>query len=234
MTDSAARWTFETLRLYHRYDEEVVGALGLCPWAGPARRDGRVVERVFLQEGDALSPSLDAIDSLDPRIDVALFLYPRMAAPTGGSRGADRDSFEQFGKRLRDAEVARRPLGGAPFVFAVFHPDAVPLLDEPERLIPFLRRTPHPTLQLVRSSILDHVRGVASQGTHFVDLRSMFATSAPVVPLRERIAATNLETVLRVGLDTIVASIEDIQRDRDETHAKLTAGRTRSAVAIDR
>ena len=107
---------------------------------------------------------------------------------------------------------------------AVFHPDAEPQLDDPERLIPFLRRSPYPTLQLVRTSALERVRGGEVEGTAFLDL-DVHQLALPVdpmpVPLRERIARTNLRTVEEHGLETVAGAIEAILRDRDATDARL-------------
>ncbi len=212
-----ARWISEPLRLYRRYEREIVAAFGLCPWAGDTRRDGRIAERVLVQRDGEVNPSLAAIETLGDDVDLALLLYPRL--------GMDRAAFERFGSSVRDAEVARRPLGSAPFVFAVFHPDAVPDVGDPERLIPYLRRTPDPTLQLVRATTLDRVRSVASQGTTFIDLRSHNAFAAERVPLRRRVASANLETVRRRGLETLEAAFEDIRRDRESTYRSLLAGK---------
>jgi hypothetical protein len=214
---TSARWEAETLRLYHRYEQEIVHGFGLCPWAPQVRRDGRVREHVLLQQTPTVRPSLDAIDTLDAKADLVLLIYPRLRL--------DRRDFDQFAARVRDAEVGRRTLGGAPFVFAVFHPDATPLIGDPERLIPFLRRTPDPTLQLLRASVLDHVRGSASQGTQFVDMASVFALAPPQISLRERVARTNLETTLRVGVDQVEQRLDDIRRDREETHRLLLLDR---------
>jgi hypothetical protein len=212
----AAIWIEQSLRLYRRYELEVVEACELCPWAARVRRDDRLRERVLLQrDPTSLGPSLDAIQSFsDQDVDVALLLYPRL--------GLERGAFEQFAARVRDADVGRRTLGNVPFVFAVFHPDAAPDLAEPERLIPFLRRTPDPTIQLLRSTVLDRVRGVTPQGTQFVDPQTLTTLDAAAEPsLRERIASANLATTLRIGVETIAGRFEDIARDRDETYRAL-------------
>ena len=101
---------------------------------------------------------------------------------------------------------------------------AEPDLGDAERLIPYLRRSPYPTIQVVRRTALDRVRGGADEGTAYLDL-SLVASldmQKPVSPpLRERIAKANLATVKRVGKDTVEAAIRDILRDRDETEARL-------------
>jgi hypothetical protein len=214
-TRASERWAEQAVRLYRRYEREIVEACDLCPWAVRVRHDGRIRERVLLQEDDTLlAPSLDAIFAFAKEdIDVALLLYPKI--------GLGRAAFDHFASRLRDADVARQSLGQVPFVFAVFHPEAAPDTREAERLIPFLRRTPDPTIQLLRSSVVDRVRGTTPQGTQFVDAHLIEALSAPVPSLRERIATANLATTLRLGVDTLTHHFDEIIRDREETYRAL-------------
>ena len=112
-------WIREAVRLHRRYQIEIVEAYGLCPWADRATQDGRVREVVILQQdAGTLEPSLAAIDSwtLDPAVDVAFAIYPRLAL--------GRQAFHDFAARVRDADTLRHELGSVPFVFAAFHPDA--------------------------------------------------------------------------------------------------------------
>lgn len=211
-------WTREAVRLHRRYQTEIVEAYRLCPWADRATEDGRVREVVILQEGaETLEPTLAAIDSwtLDPTVDVAFAIYPRL--------GLGRQEFHGFAARLRDADTVRHELGSVPFVFAAFHPDADPDTGDPERLIPFLRRTPDPTLQFLRASTLDGIRTGSAQGTQFLDIASLEAvlsgTAQP--PLRERIARANLATAERCGIGVLQRGLDDIRRDRDETYKGL-------------
>lgn len=213
-------WTREAVRLHRRYQAEIVEAYRLCPWAERAIQDGRVREAVILQDsGDVVAPSLAAIDSWidDLTIDVAFAIYPRL--PLG------RQAFHDFAARVRDADTARHELGEVPFVFAAFHPEADPDTGDPERLIPFLRRTPDPTLQFLRASALDGIRSGASQGTQFLDIASLDAvlsgTAQP--PLRERVARANLATAERCGIAALRRHLDDIRRDRDETYRSLVA-----------
>jgi hypothetical protein len=209
----------ETLRINRRYMVEVVERFVLCPWALRAREDGHVAECVFQQETpDDFAPSLARIAELAPRseIEVALFIYPGMLL--------GRLDFEHFARELRALDHHRHATSEVPFAMAVFHPDAEPHLDDPERLIPFLRRSPYPTLQLVRSSALERVRGGELEGTAFLDLdvHGFPAWSAPLPPpLRERIARSNLHTVLETGVEIVRATIEAILRDRDSTDERL-------------
>jgi len=215
----------ETLRLNRRYLVEVVERFVLCPWARSARLDGHVAECVFQQESpDNFAPSLTTIDTLSERleIEVALFIYPRL--------DLGRLDFEHFARGLRVLDAERYEPGQAPFAMAAFHPDATPQLDDPERLIPFLRRSPYPTLQVVRTSSLERVRGDETEGTAFLDLDllGMTGLTAPSGPtLRERIAKRNLDTVRAAGVENVEHVLADIFQDRDRTDERLQ-GRKRA------
>lgn len=210
----------EALRIYRRYAVEVVEGLGLCPWAEAARKNGRVVEQVLLCDQRDVASTLDAIAQHGPdgRVEILLLIYPRLAL--------DRRGFEQFVARVRDADAKRHELGAIPFAMAAFHPDAEPELRNAERLIPFLRRSPDPTIQCVRRSVLDRVRNRFPEGTEFVDLRFVDPRALSVTEtrsLRERIAEANRDTVLDVGVERVEALLAEIRRDRDESYAKLAA-----------
>jgi hypothetical protein len=214
----AARLEREALRVYARYQLEIVEGLSLCPWARRARLEGRVRQRVLLLRSADPTPVVASIAELaaDPTIDIGLLLFPRLEL--------DADGFERFVAAARLADEAGRPLGGVPFAMACFHPDAAPDLADPERLIPFLRRTPDPTVQLVRRSVLDEVRASAPHGTCFVDELQLGAVPlepAELPPLRERIARSNLETLRRVGLDEVSALLDQIRADRDRAYARI-------------
>jgi hypothetical protein len=218
-------FTREALRLHHRYQTEIVEAFGLCPWAEKSARDGHTRERVCLEsDGAAVTESLAAIDTwmVDAGAEVAFVIYPRIRTT--------RQGFHEFTARLRDADTPRHPLGEVPFVFAAFFPEAPPDTSDAERLIPFLRRTPDPTIQLLRASVLDSIRNGASQGTQFVNMANLdmalAGTGQP--PLRERIARTNLATAERAGVAVISKIMDDIRRDRDETYQALSAARDAS------
>jgi hypothetical protein len=224
MTDGLEedRWTEQALRLYRRYELEIVAALNLCPWAEKARVEGRVREHVLLQTDEAsVEPSLVALRDADsardaPQVEVALLIYPRLKIA--------RVDFDAFAARIRDAEGARHELGRVPFVSAVFHPNATADRSQAERLIPFLRRTPDPTIQFVRASLLERVRERAPQGTQFVDLASLDTSASnngDAMPLRERIARSNLMAVERIGIAELTRRLDEIQRDRDTSYRSL-------------
>ncbi len=212
----------QALRVYRRYEVEIVQALGLCPWAERARKEGRVAERVLAVAGDrALEASLEALGELAAaeHIEVGLLIYPRIPLA--------RLPFEHFLSALRDADARRHPIGSIPFAMAAFHPDAPADRSDAERFIPFLRRTPDPTVQVVRRSVLDRIHDSAPQGTAFVDLRqlSLEALAAPPArSLRQRIACHNLEAAERVGIGEIERRFAEIRRDRDESYERLSLG----------
>jgi len=209
----------EALRVYRRYALEVVEAFGLCPWAAYARRDGRVAEHVILAENTAdPQQSLALLASLveASKTEIALFIYPDLEL--------DRLTFESFVRTLRERDAARYPVGDIPFAMAAFHPEAKVDLGDADRLIPFLRRTPDPTIQMVRQSALERVRGTSQEGTSFFDLSTLGLVPLPQkepLSLRQRIGQANLETTLKVGAETLEAVLADIRRDRDEAYAKL-------------
>ena len=209
----------EALRVYRRYMLEVVEGFTLCPWAAAARRDGHVAECVILAENQHdPQQSLALLASLESTLetDIALFIYPDLEL--------DRLGFEGFVRTLRERDAARYEVGTIPFAMAAFHPDARADLKEPERLIPFLRRTPDPTIQVVRRTALDRVRGSSQEGTSFFDLTDLATLPLPQkepVSLRQRIAQANLDTALEVGIETLETLFQDIRRDRDESYARI-------------
>lgn len=213
----------EALRVYRRYMLEVVECFTLCPWALAARREGHVAEHVILAENPTNpGQSLALLKSLQGELqtDIALFIYPDLEL--------DRLGFEGFVRTLREQDAARWELGEIPFAMAAFHPDARPDLKEPERLIPFLRRTPDPTIQVVRRAALDRVRGSSQEGTSFFDLADLGTLPLPQkepISLRQRIAQANLDTTREVGVETLEALFQDIRRDRDESYARLRRAR---------
>jgi hypothetical protein len=212
--------TNATLRAYDRYAVEVVEHFGFCPWARSAREAGNVVVNVlFSVNHDDFSESLARLSELSngpEHIDIALFIYPLL--------DLDRLPFEDFVRRLRAACEAHLPPLDA-FAMAAFHPAASVDLSHPDRLVPYVRRSPDPTLQLVRNSALSRIKGLTS-GTAFLDLgslslESLTALTQPVKDVRERIAEQNLATVRAEGPAAVDAVLDDIFRQRETAHAGL-------------
>jgi hypothetical protein len=207
-----------TLRLYGRYQQEIVEHLNLCPWAMRARLDGKVRLQVCLQTDGSLDPTLDAIREFeaDPQVEIALLLFPRL--------DLDRLAFERFVADAVKHDAARATLKSPAFAFAAFHPSANLDSSKPERLIPFWRRTPDPTIQLVRLHALERVRHADPPGTQFVDLATVDFTKPlkrPGPSLRQRISEANSETLTREGLPQVEALFASIREDHWATRRAL-------------
>jgi len=180
------RLVAESLRLNARYVEEVVIGWELCPWAARAWIDGQVTQRVFA-DGEPDAAAVAAfIDELSARPDAAigLAIFPR-----AGHSVAAWEKFAEAVRRTRDD-----------FLVAVFHPDyrAPDGLLDAARLVPFIRRTPDPTLQLVRASLVDSLRGQVSAD----------------------VGRANFASVTARGLARLDALLADIRRDRDASYAR--------------
>lgn len=213
--------TQATLGVYERYAVEVVEAFGFCPWARSARESGNVALRVVLSTNQHdFEESLAALVELHhttSTCDIALVIYPLL--------DLDRLGFEDFVRRLRArADVARPTLDA--FAMAAFHPSAEPDLSHPDKLVPYVRRSPDPTLQLVRKTALSAIKGLSS-GTAFVDVSALSVlglkamTEPAPKPVRERIAEQNLTTVREAGPAAIDAVLDDIARAREAAHQGL-------------
>lgn len=208
----------EAVRLHTRYLVEIVEELGFCPWARRARLAGRIRQHVSTATAEeaAIADAVDAIEAStrEDDVEVAFVIYPVL--------GASRREFDVIGARVVEREAARHPIGEAPFMLAAFHPDAPPDMNSAERLIPFLRRTPDPCLQLIRASVLDAVRANTPQGTQLVDLEHFDpSTLREEIPLRERIARTNQDTVRALGVGELARRFAEIRADRDRTYSTL-------------
>lgn len=212
----------EALRLHARYTTEVVETLGLCPWAADARRAGRVSTHVDRSASPDLAATLAHLRHLaaDKDIDVAFVVYPLL--------DLDRLAFAHFVAAIREADSASYPIGETVFALADFHPNAPADLASAERLVPFLRRTPDLTLQIVRRAALHAVRMSEDQGTSFVNVAELGIetwlsqqSAAPPPPLAARIAKNNHRTVSRMGTAELSRRVESILEDRHASYFGL-------------
>jgi hypothetical protein len=141
-----------------------------------------------------------------------------------------RFDFQHFAARVREQYERDAP---APmpktdtFAIADFHPDAPADLGSPARLVPFIRRSPDPTLQLVRHSVLLAARHGERSGTRFVDAALIASGALDELqeqgrePLHARLARENYTSVQRLGIDRVATVFDDILRDRDRSYARL-------------
>ena len=222
-----ARLVNEARRLCTRYIDEVVLQFDLCPWAAPALRAGRVqvtvLPQVLSASRDARSLIEDAMEQLacaarNDELELVLLVFPRCEL--------DRLGFERFQRDLREAMNERARLGTrSDFALAAFHPDAPLDTESPERLIPYLRRSPDPLLQAVRTTTLDRLEPTNPSGTGFVtpeQLQLLTVPSRQVVSLRMRVARANFATLATRG-GHIESTLAAIIADRRASYARIWA-----------
>jgi len=192
-----------------RYLREFVEALHLCPYAKRCREEGKLQRRVIRRREDALAAIREIEAMPADAVEVALLIFPE--EPADGEESAR--AFEAFGAELREQMFASHP-GQAPFYCVAFHPDLPRDLLDANRAVRFIRRSPDPTLQLVRASILVRVRGEGGGGSRYVDtsLLSLEQAMALLSPasLADRIGEANLATLQHEGpdrLDLLLSSL---------------------------
>jgi hypothetical protein len=208
-----AREEAECLARNDRYLLEFVEALQMCPFARRCREGGKLQRRVLFSRDQALPAAL-AVEDLPPdSVEVALLILPR--EPADGVESAR--AFENFGSELRNLILDAHG-GNPPFYCVAFHPDLPrDLLDAP-RAVQFIRRSPDPTLQLVRASVLREVRADREGGSKYVDssklsLEQLMAISTPI-SLSDQIAEVNLRTLQRQGPDHVEALLTSLRKKR--------------------
>jgi len=202
----------EVLSRSDRYLRDFVERLRLCPYAQRCRESGKLQRRVLWHRAEAL-PAIRELEALpEPEVEVALLIFP--GEPASGEDSAR--AFTAFCAELRERMFAAHG-GDAPFYCVAFHPDLPRDLLDASRAVHFIRRSPDPTLQLVRASVLREVRAGNEGGSRYVDpgqlsLEQAMALVSPV-SLADRIARTNLTTLHREGPDRVEALLESL-RDR--------------------
>lgn len=211
----------EAVRVFRRYVLEVVEALELCPYAARARLEGQSQEAVIEAKAPRDEDLLAVIDELTARADtqVAFVLLPRLQTPA--------PAFERRVERLRKAHANAR--GQTVMAIEAFHPQAELVVSDAARLVPFIRRTPDPTLQLTRLSALCQVRRGRPQGTQFLDLANLDLHAdmpPPPAPLHEQIAEKNLVSVVGFGPARVKARLDAILEDRNASYRALDASVT--------
>jgi hypothetical protein len=199
----------------------VVEAFDFCPFARGARSSGQVAQRVLDGPAPEVGHALEQIAELEaqPQTVIGLLIFPRLTVAAEG--------FDRFVHQLREADGARRK-GRPPFALAAFHPEGVWGDDTPDRMVMFFRRSPDPTIQLVRFSTLDAVKGPSrSDGKFLFDFSASglaeLERRANEVPLSDRIARTNFERARR-DLARVEAVLADIRADRDRSYARFAGG----------
>lgn len=204
-----SRLVSESRSLVSRYVEEVVLAHDLCPWAAPALRRDVVRIEVVCDVISAIFEGSPAAAAVRRRLavtppDTELVLVVLPCAALG------RLEFDRFLREVRTG-LARGD-GELDFALAAFHPAARPDQRTPETLIPFLRRSPIPLIQAVRSSTMARIAPVDRAGTSFLDPSDLLAhlDEKPPISLRERVARDNERTVARLGVDVLCRQLDTL------------------------
>ena len=206
----------EARRIHERYQREIVEAFVFCPFAAKARADGATRAIVELAPEPTLALALAHVHALAARREneVAFLLFPRWKI--------DRAGLSHFVERLRSAHQAEP--GGLVMTMEGFHPDAPADVSTPGSLVPFLRRTADPSIQLTRLSVLERVRASTGGSTKYVDPTSIDVAALLAAPversLHERISEANHRTVRERGAPAIERVYDEIRRDRDESYAR--------------
>ncbi|MCA1828082.1 MAG: DUF1415 family protein [Myxococcales bacterium] len=178
-----------------RYIREFVEALRICPYAKTCREAGKLHRRV-LSALDETLPAMHEIEAMpDGAVEVALLIFPDARAD--GVESAR--EFESFCASLRPSLTK--------FYCVAFHPDLPRDLFDAHRAVQFIRRSPDPTIQMVRASVLKAVRGANDGGTKVIDpskltLEELMTISSPL-SLADRIAEANFQTLHREDPDNI-------------------------------
>jgi hypothetical protein len=198
----------EVRRILERYLIEVVERHALCPWARAARERGELAVGILWGE-----PALEAWVAEAGRLLAGL--ATRVAMVVAPEAAVTRPALAA----LRDQVAARLPAAGV----AEFHPDAPLDLATPARLVPFLRRSPDPMLQVVPLALIDDARAARAGAGGAPGLAQQAAMlggrAAPARELTDEIAAANHATVAAAHA-AIGAVLDDIAADRRAAYAR--------------
>ena len=203
----------EVRRILERYLVEVVERHELCPWARAARERGELAVGILWGAPPAGAWVAEAERLLAlPGARVAMVVAPELAI----ARAA-------FGA-LRDTVASRIPSAGV----AEFHPDAALDLATPARLVPFLRRSPDPLLQLVPLALIDAVRAVRAVPpvAPLAQQATMLGGHAAAArrEVTAQIAAANHATVAAAHA-AIAQALDAIAADRRAAYARVGISR---------
>ncbi len=203
MTENRRR--AEVMRLLDRYLIEVVERYDLCPWARSSRERGEVGVEVLWGTPTAMEWVATARALLaQPHVKVVMVVAPELAITT--------DAF----RAVRATVASNLTSAGV----ADFHPDAALDLATPARLVPFVRRSPDPLLQLVPLELLASVRTLpmSMERAQQAQLLGGGSLAAPKPDIAERIALAN-HTTVTAAREQILETLEAIGADRDRSYA---------------
>ncbi len=195
----------EALARNERYLREFVEALELCPFARRCRESGRLARRVLRggRPGESTAAAVRELEATDEeQVEVALLIYPELE---GGVRALE-DLRDEVRRSLRL------------FHCVAFHPELPMDLSDENRAVSFLRRSPDPTLQLVRIATLDRVRSGRPTGSVYLDPSKLSADELrslqPAVTVSEQIARANLRTLRCHDAARLASLLAELRRSR--------------------
>jgi len=202
----AAMKTAEVRRILTRYLEEVVERYELCPWARAAREGGELAVAVIWGAPDRYAWVRAASELLAVEaVRVAMVIAPELAIAPAEFRA------------LRDAVAAQLPAAGV----ADFHPDAALDLATPARLVPFLRRSPDPMLQLVPLTLLATARAAPPALDRATQASALAGRSEPPRgDVADRIARAN-HAMVTLHAAAIERALAAIAEDRRTAYARM-------------
>ncbi len=179
---------------------QVIEAFGICPFARQCREQGKLWRDVLESTPDDLEDRLTAAlvalhrGALGPEIpcEIGLLLCPDATA--------DASAFERSVRRAAERATALvHAQAREPLYYAVaFHPNMAYSAADPQKLVGFWRRSPHPTVQLVHIATLQHLRNTRIP-PKYVDPEDLAAVQALLGQavtgdLADRIATANWRT----------------------------------------
>jgi hypothetical protein len=202
----------EVRRLLGRYIEEIVETYDLCPWARAARTGGELAVAILWGMGSIETFAAAAHELLArPETRVAMVVAPELAVTPVELR------------ELRGEVAKLVTIAGV----AEFHPDAPLDRATPARLVPYLRRSPDPMLQLVPHTILASVRTPQPRYATLDQLKALNdLAAAPKQDIGDRIAQTNHARVAADGA-AFEAKLVEIFADRDASYARVGISKSR-------
>jgi len=195
----------EVRRILDRYIVEVVEHYDLCPWARPARLAGEVGIEVLWGEPAPAVWIAAAHSALgQPGARIAMVVAPESAMTPGELRS------------VRGDVTTGVPGTGV----AHFHPEAEADLASPARLVPFLRRSPDPLLQIVPLALLESIRGTNVVPDALLQAQ-MLGGTAPAMrgDVADMIAEAN-HTRVSAELAAVTATLDAIAADRRESYSR--------------
>ncbi len=199
-----------------RYLREVVEEHNLCPYARPARENG-MIRTQLLRGPDVAAALLAAIDGLqraDPsQFDAALVVAPEYPGTAMQWERLTRDANEQVAAALQRH-------GLEPSMYSVaFHPGLTFGTESAERLVGLLRHTPDPTVQLVRRTLVDRIRGTRGEAC-YLDVSELETPEQALAALEAMHSGISVaQQIARANFATWKRLAGNLERTLAELHA---------------